>query len=77
MIVYHKSKFGRFGKNLRSDDDGYVYLTATGWLTSGLDGMTVERAEELQKVAIEKTAVAEAGLTQWRKDVLAELFLEE
>ena len=77
MIVYHKSNFGRFGENLPSDNDGYVYLTATGWLNSGLEGMTAERAEELTEAAIEKTAVAEAGLTQWRKDVLAELFLEE
>lgn len=74
--TFHKSDLGRFGENLPCDLDGYVHLTAEGWMSANLDGMAwhgydddakEERCWEMAEEAREAVAVAEKALAEWQQ----------
>ena len=62
---YHYTVFGRFGRGLPRDLDGYVHLTAAAWLAAPVDTagepMTEEQAEELACKARAATRAAESA----------------
>ena len=66
---YHATNLGTFAAGLPTDTEGYVHLTAAGWLAAPMDAaggsMTEEQAEELAGRAILATAEAEADLASW------------
>jgi len=68
---YHYSAYGDYGRDLPRDLDGYVHLTAAGWLAAPMDTagepMTEEQAAELAEQAAAATREAEAGIAAWRK----------
>ena len=69
---FHKSNLGTFGENLPCDIDGYVHLTAEGWINSRMDwgDYTEEeiedRSEELAENARKATEEAEKALAEWQ-----------
>ena len=68
---YHHSVYGDYGSRLPRDLDGYVHLTAAGWLAAPVDTagepMTAEQAEGLAEQARAATREAEAGVAEWRR----------
>jgi hypothetical protein len=68
---YHYSAYGDYGRDLPRDLDGYVHLTAAGWLAAPMDTagepMTEEQAAELAEQAAAATREAEAGIAAWRR----------
>lgn len=68
---YHHSVYGDYGRDLPRDLDGYVHLTAAGWLAAPVDTagepMTEEQAENLAEQARAATREAEAGIAEWRR----------
>jgi len=68
---YHYSVYGDHGRDLPRDLDGYVHLTAAGWLAAPMDTagqpMTDDQAEELAEQARAATREAEAELADWRR----------
>jgi hypothetical protein len=71
MECYHYTVYGDYGRDLPRDLDGYVHLTAAGWLAAPMDTagepMTEEQAAELAAQAIAATREAEAGIAAWRQ----------
>ena len=76
MTSFHKTNFGSFGRYLPCDLDGYVHLTAEGWMTApvayGTDGpLTGENlicwAANMAEQAQIATQEAEAQLTEWQE----------
>lgn len=67
---YHYSVYGDFGRGLPRDLDGYVHLTAAGWLAAPVDTagepMTAEQAESLAEQARAATREAEAAVATYR-----------
>ena len=66
---FHVTNYGSFSGNLPRDLDGYCHLTAEGWLSAPMDGMTemtAELAEELAAQAREAVEDADAGLAEWQ-----------
>jgi hypothetical protein len=70
MECYHYTLYGQFGGSLPRDLDGYVHLTAAGWLAAPMDTggepMTAEQAAELAEQAQAATREAEAAVAEWR-----------
>ena len=71
MECYHYTVYGDCGRDLPRDLDGYVHLTAAGWLAAPMDTagepMTEEQAAGLAAQAIAATREAEAGIAAWRQ----------
>ena len=68
---YHISNLGAFGRGIPTDTDGYVHLTAAGWLAAPVDAegaMTEEQAEELAEAARAGTAAANNEAADWHAD---------
>jgi hypothetical protein len=69
--AYHYSVYGDYGRSLPRDLDGYVHLTAAGWLAAPMDTagepMTAEQAEALAEQARAATREAEAAVAAWRE----------
>lgn len=67
---YHYTVYGSAGVSLPRDLDGYVHLTAAGWLAAPMDAagdpMTAEQAEELAQKARAATREAEAAVAASR-----------
>jgi folate-dependent tRNA-U54 methylase TrmFO/GidA len=66
---YHATNLGTFAAGLPTDTEGYVHLTAAGWLAAPMDAaggpMSRAQAEELAQRAVVATAEAEADLASW------------
>ena len=67
---YHHTMYGDYGRSLPRDLDGYVHLTAAGWLAAPVDAagepMDAEQAEHLAEQARAATREAEAAVAAWR-----------
>jgi len=67
---YHYTMYGSAGRGLPRDCDGYVHLTAAGWLAAPMDTagepMTEEQAETLAEQACAATREAEAAVAAFR-----------
>lgn len=67
---YHYTVYGAFGAALPRDLDGYVHLTAAGWLAAPMatagEPLTDEQAELLAERARSATREAEACIASWR-----------
>lgn len=74
---YHISNLGSFAKGIPTDIDGYVYLTAEGWMSANVDGdfsdsatgeydadYHREWAEEQAAKAVKATEQAESQLAE-------------
>ena len=70
--AYHYSVYGDYGRSLPRDLDGYVHLTAAGWLAAPMDTagepMTAEQAEALTEQARAATREAKAAVAAWRAE---------
>ena len=68
---FHYTMYGSCGGGLPRDLDGFVHLTAAGWLAAPMDGagepMTPEQAEELAERARAETRYAEAAVAASRQ----------
>lgn len=71
---YHISNLGSFGGGIPTDMDGYVHLTAEGWMEAPMDWAgnklegddLVEWAEERADEAVRLTDEANAAVEEWR-----------
>lgn len=73
---FHKSNLGTFGQSLPCDMDGYVHLTAEGWLNARVDMSSADRAdaeymaewaEEQAEATRQAVAESEAALAEWQE----------
>lgn len=72
---YHVSNLGTAGRRITTDLDGYVHLTAAGWMAAPMDWgpdwddeSRLEQCEEMAAEARNATAAAEAAIEEWRAD---------